>query len=167
MFQNLVFSLRSKMKHMTKYLTKEGLEKLQKELEYLKNTKRKEVAEKLKQAIAQGDLKENAGYDTAKDEQGFLEARIRELKGIIGQAEIVKKEEKESNKIQMFSVVSLSSPDGEEKFQLVGPEEADILGNKISFQSPLGEALLNKKKGDIVRVCTPGGKTEYKIIEVG
>ncbi len=67
----------------------------------------------------------------------------------------------------MFSVVSLSSPDGEEKFQLVGPEEADIMGNKISFQSPLGEALLNKKKGDIVRVCTPGGKTEYKIIEVG
>ncbi len=150
---------------MAKYLTKEGLEKLQKELEYLKNTKRKEVAEKLKQAIAQGDLKENAGYDTAKDEQGFLEARIRELKGIIGQAEIIEK--KESNKVQMFSVVSLSSPDGEEKFQLVGPEEADIMGNKISFQSPLGEALLNKKKGDIVKVHTPGGKIEYKIIEIG
>ncbi len=149
---------------MAKYLTKEGLEKLQKELEHLENIKRKEVAEKLKQAISQGDLKENAGYDTAKDEQGFLEARIRELKGIIGQAEIIEK--KESNKVQMCSVVSLSSGDGEEKFQLVGSEEADILENKISFQSPLGEALLNKKKGDIIKVNTPSGKTEYKIIKI-
>ena len=146
---------------MAKYLTQDGLEKLNKELEYLKNTKRKEVAEKLKQAISQGDLKENAGYDAAKDEQGFIEGRIRELKGIIGQAEMIEK--KESNKVQIGSLVFLSSNDGEEKFQLVGPEEADILENKISFESPLGKALLNKEKGDIIKVNTPGGKKEYKI----
>ena len=118
-----------------KYLTREGLEKLKKELDYLKNVRRKEVALKLKDAISQGDLRENAGYDTAKDEQGFLEARIRELKGIIGQAEIIEK--KESDKVQICSVVSLSSANGEDKFQIVGPEEADIMANKISFQSPL------------------------------
>jgi transcription elongation factor GreA len=149
---------------MKKYLTREGLEKLQKELEYLKNFRRKEVAIKLKDAIAQGDLKENAGYDSAKDEQGFIEARIRELKGIIAQAEVIEK--KESNKVQICSCVSLSSVSGEDKFQVVSPEEADILENKISFQSPLGEALLGKKKGDIVKITTPGGKTEYKIIKI-
>lgn len=147
-----------------KYLTKEGLEKLNKELDHLKNVARKEVAIKLKEAISQGDLKENAGYDSAKDEQGFIEARIRELKGIIGQAEVVEK--KESNKVEICSCVSLSSASGEDKFQIVGPEEADIMENKISFKSPLGSALLNKKKGDIVKIITPSGKTEYKIINI-
>lgn len=154
----------SPVKIMKKYLTKEGLEKLQKELEYLKNVARKEVAIKLKEAIAQGDLKENAGYDSAKDEQGFIEARIRELKGIIANAEVVEK--KESSKVQICSSVSLSSVNGEDKFQIVSPEEADTLENKISFQSPLGGALLNKKKGDIVKITTPSGKMEYKIIEI-
>ncbi len=149
---------------MTKYLTKEGLEKLNKELEYLKNIKRKEVAEKLKQAISEGDLKENAGYDAAKDEQGFVEGRIKELEKIIGQAEMIEK--KESNKVQIGSFVSLSSNDGEEKFQIVGPEEADILENKISFKSPLGKALLRKKKGDTVKINAPSGKKEYKITEI-
>lgn len=149
---------------MAKYLTREGLEKLQKELEHLKNFRRKEVALKLKDAIAQGDLKENAGYDSAKDEQGFIEARIRELKGIIAQAEVVEK--KESSRVQICSCVSLSSSGGEDKFQIVSPEEADIMENKISFQSPLGSALLNKKKGDIVKVATPSGKIEYKIINI-
>lgn len=149
---------------MAKYLTKEGLEKLNKELEYLKNVKRKEVAIRLKEAISQGDLKENAGYDSAKDEQGFVEARIRELKGIISQSEVIEK--KESDKVQICSCVSLSSAAGEDKFQIVSSEEADILENKISFKSPLGRALLNKKKGARVKVNTPGGKKEYKIIEI-
>ncbi len=149
---------------MKKYLTGEGLEKLKKELEYLENVKRKEVSERLKQAISQGDLKENAGYDAAKDEQGFIEGRIRELRGIIGQAEVIKK--KEGNLVQIGSFVSLSSDDGEEKFQLLGPEEADILENKISFKSPLGEALLGKKKGETVNINAPGGKKRYKIVDI-
>ena len=147
-----------------KYLTQEGLEKFKKELERLKTVARKEVAIKLKEAIAQGDLKENAGYDSAKDEQGFIEARIRELKGIIANAEVIEK--KESNKVEICSCVSLSSVHGEDKFQIVAPEEADILENKISFKSPLGEALLNKKKGDVVKINTPSGKTDYKIVNI-
>src|SRR3989344_4176973 len=129
---------------MAKYLTKEGLEKLNKELEYLKNVKRKEVAEKLKDAIAQGDLKENAGYDAAKNEQGFIEARVREIKGIVGQAEVI--ENKQSDNVQIGSVVILDIDGGQEKFQIVSPEEADALDNKISFKSPLGEALCGKRK---------------------
>lgn len=149
---------------MAKYLTPEGLEKLKKELEYLQNIKRKDISENIRHTASQGDLKENAGYDAAKDEQGFVEGRIKELGEIIGQAEVIEK--KESNKVQIGSFVFLSSGEGEEKFQIVGPEEADILGNKISFESPLGEALLGKKKGDIVKVNAPGGKKEYKIVEI-
>lgn len=149
---------------MPKYLTKEGLEKLNKELEYLKSVKRKEVAEKLRDAIAQGDLKENAGYDAAKNEQGFIESRIREIKGIVGQAEIIEK--REGGDVQIGSVVVLGSDEGQEKFQIVSPEEADVMNNKISLKSPLGEALFGKRQGSKIKVETPGGKTEYKIIEI-
>jgi len=149
---------------MKKYLTLEGLEKFKKELEYLENVKRKEVSEKIGHAASQGDLKENADYDAAKDEQGFVEGRIRELKGIIAQAEVIEK--KETGKVRIGSFVFLNSSEGKEKFQIVGPEEADILNNKISFKSPLGEAILNKKKGDVVRINTPDGKKEYKIEEI-
>ena len=149
---------------MKKYLTREGLEKLKKELGYLEKIKRKEISEMIKQAVSQGDLTENAGYDAAKEEQGFVERRIRELKTIIAQAEVIEK--KENGKIQLGSFVFLKSSEGKEKFQIVSPEEADILNNKISFKSPLGEALLNKKKGNIVRINTPDGKKEYKIDKI-
>lgn len=149
---------------MPKYLTKEGLEKLNKEMEYLTKVKRKEVAEKLKDAIAQGDLKENAGYDAAKNEQGFIEARIREIRGILGQAEII--ENKKSDQVQIGSIVVVSSAEGQEKFQIVSPEEADIANNKISLKSPLGQSLLGKRQGNKVKVETPGGTLEYKIIEI-
>lgn len=149
---------------MSKYLTKEGLEKLNKELDYLNNIKRKEVAEKLKDAIAQGDLKENAGYDAAKNEQGFLEARIKEIKSILGQAEVIKINE--SDKVQLGSNVILKSGEGEDKFQIVSPEEADVMNNKISLKSPLGEALYKKTKGAKIKVQTPVGKTEYQILDI-
>lgn len=137
---------------------------MNKEIEYLTKVKRKEVAEKLKDAIAQGDLKENAGYDAAKNEQGFVEARIREIRGIVGQAEIIKNNE--SDKIQLGSVVVLDSDSGQEKFQIVGPEEADILNNKISLKSPLGQSLYGKAKGAKVKVETPGGRLEYKVLDI-
>lgn len=137
---------------------------MNKEMEYLTKVKRKEVAEKLKDAIAQGDLKENAGYDAAKNEQGFVEARIREIRGIVGQAEIIKNNE--SDKIQLGSVVVLDSDSGQEKFQIVGPEEADILNNKISLKSPLGQSLYGKAKGAKVKVETPGGRLEYKVLDI-
>jgi transcription elongation factor GreA len=167
---------------MSKYLTPEGLKKFKKELDYLENIKRKELSETIKDAASQGDLKENAGYHAAKEEQGFVEGRIKELKGILSQAKVIEK--KDSDKIQIGSFVSLESfeedksssrpsprkrgsEDSEKDgFQIVEPEEADILDNKISFKSPLGNAILNRKKGDIVEVDTPGGKKEYKIIKI-
>ena len=149
---------------MPKYLTPEGFEKMKKELEYLEKVKRKEVSEKIKYTASQGDLSENAGYDAAKEEQGFVEGRIKELKDIIAQAKVIEK--KESGKVQIGSFVVLNSDEGKNKFQIVSPEEADILKGKLSFESPLGAALLNKKKGDIVKIDTPGGLKEYKINEI-
>jgi len=137
---------------------------MKKELEYLEKVKRKEVSEKIKYTASQGDLSENAGYDAAKEEQGFVEGRIKELKDIIAQAKVIEK--KESGKVQIGSFVVLNSDEGKNKFQIVSPEEADILKGKLSFESPLGAALLNKKKGDIVKIDTPGGLKEYKINEI-
>lgn len=149
---------------MQRYSTKEGLEKLKKELAYLEKVKRKEVAERIRHAASYGDLKENASYDEAKNEQGFVEAKIRELKDIIAQTQVLDK--KDNLKVQMGSVVTLESQDGKEKFQIVGPEEADVLNGKISFRSSLGAALLDKKKGDTVKISTPSGEIGYKIIEI-
>jgi len=149
---------------MTTYLTREGLENLKKELEYLEKVKRKEISEKISHAVSQGDLTENAGYDAVKDEQGFVEEKIKELRKIIGQAEIIEK--RESDKVQTGSFVYLSSSEGKEKFQIVSPEEADTLKNKISFESPLGKAILGKKEGNVVKISTADGKKEYKIIKV-
>jgi len=149
---------------MTKYLTLDGLAKLKKELEYLEKEKRKEVSEKLRQAVSQGDLSENAGYDLARDEQEFVERRIKELKSTIAQVKIIEKEK--TNKVQIGSFVSLKSKEGKEEFQIVGSEEADVLNKRISFLSPLGEAILNKQEGETVKINTPGGEKEYKVVKI-
>lgn len=149
---------------MKRYLTREGLEKLKKELHQLETVKRKEVSERIRYTASQGDLKENAGYHIAKEEQGFVEGRITELKEIISQAEIIEKKGKDS--VQIGSFVVLDSKDGKDKFQIVGPEEADISNNKISFKSPLGESLLEKKRGDKFSIDAPEGKKEYKVVEI-
>jgi len=149
---------------MVKYFTVQGLEKLKKEFDYLENVKRKEVTERLRHTAAQGDLKENAGYHAAKEQQGFVEGRIKELKEIISQAKIIEK--KESDQVQIGSFVCLESDEGENTFQLVGPEEADILQDKISFESPLGEAIFRKRKGDVIEIEVPEGKKKYEIVEI-
>ena len=149
---------------MSKYFTLKGLEKLKKELEYLRKTKRKEIAEKLKSAAQQGDLSENAGYDMAKDEQGFTEGRIAELKQIIAQAEIIKN--KNTENVQFGSIVKLKSEEGEEEFQIVNSEAVDVVKGKISLESPLGQELLGKEKGSTIIIKTPQARREYKIIEI-
>ncbi|MDD5144919.1 MAG: transcription elongation factor GreA [Candidatus Pacebacteria bacterium] len=149
---------------MAKYLTLEGLEKLKKELDYLKNVKRKEVSERIRHTASQGDLKENAGYHQAKEDQGFVEGRIKELSDIVAQAQVISK--KGNDNIQIGSWVFLDSADGKESFQIVGPEEADVLSGKISFKSPLGEALLNRKKGEKIKFNSPGGEKNYKIVKI-
>lgn len=149
---------------MKNYLTEEGFEKIKKELKSLETIKRKEVSEKLKEAAAQGDLSENASYEAAKDEQAFLEAKIKELKKIIANSEIIKKERK--NIVSIGSTVHLKSDEGEEIYQIVGPEEANINNNKISFKSPLGSLLLNKKEKDVVRVNNSVKSFNYKITKI-
>jgi len=149
---------------MTEYLTPEGLEKLKKELDYLGNVKRKEIAERIKHTASFGDLKENAAYDEAKEAQGFLESRILELRRIISAAKIIEKNN--AGKIQIGSIVLLMSSNKKEEFQIVDSNEADITKNKISYQSPLGKILLGKTKGSKVILKAPSGESKYKILEI-
>jgi len=149
---------------MSKYLTKEGLKKIKKELDYLKGTKRKEIAKRLRRAASFGDLSENFAYQQAKEDQMFLEKRILELEKIISEAKIVEK--KQTNKVEVGSTVFLVSKGEEEKFQIVGTEEANPLKGKVSAQSPLGKAILGKKAGEKVKIDTPEGKKEYTIKKI-
>ena len=151
------------------FLTKKGYDERVALLENLKVVRRKEVAQKLKEAREQGDLSENAEYDAAKDEQRDIEAQIAELEEILKNAEIIQDEAggKKSNKVKMESVVKLHDVEYDEdiEYVIVGSSEADSLNNKISNESPLGAALIGKKVGDTVKVEAPVGEIEYKIIE--
>jgi len=149
---------------MPNYFTKEGLEKLKKELEYLKTVKRREIAENLRHAASFGDLSENFAYQQAKEEQAFLESRILELEEKIKNAQIIKK--KSSNKVEIGSTVVLSSNGKKEQFQIVGPEEVDPFQGKISYQSPLGKLLLGKAVGQVIEVKSPDRKIKYKILDI-
>ena len=151
---------------MPKYFTPEGLDKLKKELNYLKTVKRREIAERLKHTAAFGDLTENFAYQQTKEDQAFLEGRILELEKIICQAEVVEKK-KETKEVQIGSIVTVSSGDIKEKFQIVGLEETDPKKRKISYQSPLGEALFGKTIGERIEIKTLEGKIKkYKILKI-
>ncbi len=145
-----------------------GLAKLEKDLEYLITVRRAEVAQKLKEARAFGDLSENAEYDEAKNEQGILEAQIQEMEMMISNAQIVDESELSTDQVGVGSSVTLYDMEFEEelKIQLVGSTEADPEFNKISDESPIGIAILNKKVGDTIEVEAPMGIIEMKIIEI-
>ncbi|MBO7289585.1 MAG: transcription elongation factor GreA [Clostridia bacterium] len=149
-------------------LTPEGFEKLEKELEYLKVTGRKDIAEKIKIARGFGDLSENAEYDAAKDAQAAMEKRIGELEEMIKNAQVVDVNAVGTDTVSILSKVTVYDVDMEEEetYTIVGTTEADPDANKISDESPIGTALLGKKKGDIVTVETPGGSFELKIVEI-
>lgn len=152
---------------MPKYLTKEKYEKLKKELEYLKTEKRKEIAKLLKHAASFGDLSENFAYQQAKEEQAFLEGRIKELEAILAQAKII--ENKKKDTVQIGSIVYLreiKKGAKTEKYQIVDPVEADPFENKISFKSPLGKELLGKKSGEKVELKIDSGKIRYLIVKI-
>ena len=150
------------------FLTKKGYEERVALLENLKVVRRKEVAQKLKEAREQGDLSENAEYDAAKDEQRDIEAQIVELENILKNAEIIQDNDKSKDKIKMESVVKLHDVEYDEdiEYTIVGSSEADSLNNKFSNESPLGAALIGKKVGDTVKIEAPVGEIEYKIISV-
>ena len=149
-------------------LTKAGLDRLEKELEDLKVNRRREVAQKIKEAREQGDLSENAEYDAAKDEQRDIETQIAELEEILKNAEVIQDDNTDSDAIKMESTVVLHDIEFDEdiEYVIVGSSEADSLNNKISNESPLGAAMLGKKVGDIVKVEAPIGVVEYKIVSV-
>jgi len=148
---------------MTQYFTPKGLEKIKKELEYLKTTKIKEIADLLKYAASFGDLSENAAYDDAKERQELLHLKIKKLEKIIKDAKVV---EKEKDKVSVGSVVKVSLNSEKEKFQITSPSGADILENKISYESPLGKEILNRKVGDKF-ICKIGEKeNKIEILEI-
>jgi len=149
---------------MPQYLTAEGKEKLESELDRLVNVRRPEVAAQLKAAIEEGDLSENAGYDEAKRDQAFLEGRIQEIEAILRNARPL---EGNGNKdiVGAGSKVTIveSGTDFEEHYLIVGPAEADPAGGRISNHSPLGQALLGHRVGDSIEVNSPGGLIAFEI----
>ena len=149
-------------------LTREGLRKLEDELQDLKVNRRQEIAQKIKEAREQGDLSENAEYDAAKDEQRDIEARIEEIEKILKYAEVADEEEVEQGVVNFGSEVSILDIDMDEvnTFKIVGSTEANSLKGKISNESPVGKALLGAKVGDIVEVETQAGVLQYKVLEI-
>jgi len=150
-------------------VTKEGLKKLKDELEFLKKTKRQEVAVRLKEAISYGDLSENAEYEEAKNEQAFVEGRILELEEKVKNAKIIASVKSTGKMVEIGSTVDVRNKtdnDDPEKYTIVGTTEADPLDHKISNESPIGKAFLGKTKGDVVTVETPSGPLKYEILKV-
>ena len=147
-------------------LTEAGLRKSKEELEQLKTDGRKEVAKRLKEAIAYGDLSENAEYDEAKNQQAFIEARITELEEQVKNAEIIEKSQ--TDVVQIGSTVTLKcEEDGEShEYKIVGSTEADPMAHKLSNESPVGEAILGKKAKEKVKIKAPGGEFVYEILKI-
>ena len=156
------------MEEKKNLLTYAGLKKLEEELHDLKVVKRKEVAEKIKEAREQGDLSENAEYDAAKDEQRDIEARIEEIEKILKNAEVVVEDEVDLDKISVGCKVKVHDFEFEEDIELkiVGSTEANSLENKISNESPVGHALIGKRVGDVVDVETQSGVIQYKVLDI-
>jgi transcription elongation factor GreA len=149
------------------YLTPEGKEKLEKELHELKNKGRKELAERLKSAIAMGDLSENADYHKAKEDQGFLEGRIQEIESILYDVEVIDSQTS-YNEVSVGAQITIKEGDyAPETYHLVGRKEADPRAGKISNESPIGKALLGHKVGDVVKAELPNGNTiELEILDI-
>ncbi len=149
-------------------MTSEGLKQLQDELEDLKVNRRKENAQKIKEAREQGDLSENAEYEAAREEQREIEARIAELDELIKNVEILELDESDMDKVHIGSVVTVYDEEFDEeiKYYIVGTAEADIINNRLSNESPVGAALMGHVAGDTVVAQTPGGPAAYRVISI-
>ena len=149
-------------------LTREGLEQLEQELENLRSVKRTEVKERLKEAIALGDLSENSEYDDANNEQAFMEGRILELEKMIRNAKIIEDDVQQEGVISVGSLVKVKDIEFDEisEYRLVGTVEADPMNNRISNESPVGRALLGHKAGEIIDVEVPAGVIKLEILDI-
>ncbi|MCL2837575.1 MAG: transcription elongation factor GreA [Oscillospiraceae bacterium] len=149
-------------------LTAEGLSKLEAELEYLKTEKRKEVAEKIKQARAFGDLSENSEYDEAKNEQGHVEVRIVQIENMLKNAKLIDEDDIDANVVSIGAKVKVLDTEFKEEVEyfIVGSTEAEPAAHKISDESPVGHGLLGKKVGETAKITTPGGIVKFKVLEI-
>ena len=149
-------------------LTQEGYDNLEKELEYLKTEKRGEIAERIKVALGFGDLSENSEYDEAKTAQAENENKIAELENKVRYAKIIDESEIDTKTVQVGNIVKLYDEEFDEEvsYTIVGSTEVDLAQSKISNESPIGSALIGKKKGQIVEVETPAGVAKYKILTI-
>lgn len=149
-------------------LTKDGVAKLEAELENLKTVRRREVAEKIKVALSFGDLSENSEYDEAKNEQGIVESRIADIEATLAHAQIIDSDDITTEKVGIGTVVKIFDKDMDEEmeFQIVGTSEANIDKGQMSDESPIGAALLGRKIGDVVDVETPSGIIQFEILDI-
>lgn len=149
-------------------LTYEGLKKLEEELEYLKTVRRREVAERIKVALGFGDLSENSEYDEAKNEQAQVEMKIIDLENKLRNVKVIDEDEIDTKTVQVGNKVEVLDIEFNEKveYTIVGSSEVDLSKNKISNESPIGAALLGKKKNEIAEATTPGGILQFKILKI-
>ena len=156
------------MEEKKNILTREGLRKYEDELHELKVVRRKEVAQKIKEAREQGDLSENAAYDAAKDEQRDIEARIEELEKILKNVEVVDDEDVTADRVMIGSSIRIFDIEYNEElsYKIVGSTEANSIKGKISNESPVGKALIGTHVGDTVTVHSPAGESQYKVLEI-
>lgn len=150
------------------FLTAEGLKRLEQELDELKTVKRREVAERIKQALAFGDISENSEYDEAKNEQAFIEGRIVTLENMLKNVRVIDDEDITTDRVSIGSTVKILDIEFDEilEYTIVGSAEADPGQNKISNESPVGKALIGQQIGDIVDVNVPDGVIKFKILEI-
>ncbi|MFA6446926.1 MAG: transcription elongation factor GreA [Patescibacteria group bacterium] len=153
------------MTEKVNYFSKQGLEKLNAELNELKNVRVRETSARIESAKALGDLKENAEYHSAKDEMGFIQGRIREIEETLKNIQVIK-EDGATDKVSVGSTVEVESRNGARTYTIVGSAEADPMNGFISNESPLGQAFLSHKIGDEVEVNTPAGVIQYSIISI-
>jgi len=149
-------------------ISKHGYEEMIKKLEYLKNIKRQEISEKIKQAIAFGDLAENAEYDAAKQEQAYVESEIADLEAQLARAEIIEEDSIETDKVNIGCKIKVRDMDTKEEmmFYIKSPLEADPINYKISWSSPVGQGLMGHRKNDVVEIRIPKGVVRYKILKI-
>jgi transcription elongation factor GreA len=149
------------------YLTADGIKKLQEELEYLTSVRRPEIAQQIADAKADGDLSENAGYDEAKNTQAFVEGRILTIKSLLGTAVVIS-ENGRNDVVDVGARVTIKDVEygDEETYSIVGSAEVDPTDGRISHRSPIGRALMGRRRGDRVEVETPGGKIGFEIVSI-
>ncbi len=155
------------MNNEASYLTAEGAARLREELEYLKGPGRDDLSKRLRAAIQQGDLSENADYAKAKEDQGFMEGRIQELERVLRNVVIIEAEKVQRGEVNLGTHVTIQEGDSPtETFFLVGPKEANPRKGFISYESPIGRAMMGHHIGEIIQAETPNGVFEFKIVKI-